>query len=153
MLDGRDDEPLAPPATTSARRKSQHIGLGPAGREHDVPRLGAHERGDLLAGPLDDPPRGAAFGMDRGRVSDDVERRQHGGARRRAQRRGRIPVEVDPFSHGRDYLLQRGGTTKPPSKLLLFVPAIVLKSPCRDHPALRARKTFLVAACQKLEWF
>jgi hypothetical protein len=42
---------------------------------------------------------------------------------------------------------------KPPSKLLLFVPAIVLKSPRRDHPALRARKTFLVAACQKLEWF
>ena len=49
---------------------------------------------DLPARLLDRPARGAAFGMDGGRVPGKFQGRQHGGARLRPQRRGGIPVEI-----------------------------------------------------------
>ena len=57
-------------------------------------------RRDLLARLLQDAPGRAPLGMHRRRVPDGVHGRSHGGARLRTQRRGRIPVEIDPFRHG-----------------------------------------------------
>ena len=54
----------------------------------------------LLARLLDQAARGAALGMDRGRIAGDLERGHGGGARLRPQRRGRIPVEINSLGHG-----------------------------------------------------
>ena len=62
--------------------------------------LGPDQRGDLLARLLDQAAGGAALGVHRGRIAGTVKRRQHGGARLRPQRRGRVPVEVDTVGHG-----------------------------------------------------
>ena len=78
----------------------------------------------------------AALAMDRRRVPDHIHGREHGGARLRAQRRGRIPVEIDPVRHGvrlqcrrRQLPIVAGVAPHAPLKYLLFVPALVLKAP------------------------
>ena len=55
---------------------------------------------DLLARLLDQAARRPAFAMHRRCIAGQSKRRSHGGARLRPQRRGRIPVEIGPLSHG-----------------------------------------------------
>ena len=67
------------------------------------PETKVTERGDAPAEPrdlgpriLDDPPRRAALGVNRGRVACRRHRRQRGLPRLRAQRRGRVIIEIGP---------------------------------------------------------
>ena len=115
--------------------------------------------GDLFARLLDEAARGPAFGMDRGRIAGDIERRNHGGAGLAAQRRRRIPVEIDPLSHGLVASRQTitlynisARSAECPLKFLLFVPAAVLESARRERPvppAILRRPAF---GWQNIEW-
>ena len=114
----------------------QRVGLRPAGGENHVARLGSDRCGDPFPRILDEVPDRAPLGMHGRRVPDHVHGRGHGGARLRAQRRRRIPVEIDPFRH--DPLTCSLACAvaaihaRPLQRLLkclLFVPALVLKAP------------------------
>ena len=74
----------------------QHPGsaFGGTRGEEDIARTHAQPAGDGLARILDQRPRGAALGMHRGRIADDIERGEHGLAGFGPQRRRRVPIEV-----------------------------------------------------------
>jgi hypothetical protein len=95
MLNGRHQESV----TGRRRRQRQCIGLRAAGDEHHVARLCSHERSHLLPRQLDQPVRGTALAVDRGRVAVDVERSKRCGPRLFAQRRGCVPVKIDTVRH------------------------------------------------------
>ena len=103
MLDRRDQKPRASAGMSSAllvcRSQGQHVGLGRTRGEDDVARRGTDQRRHLLPCELDQAARGPALAMDRGGIAELVERRHHRGARLRAQRRRRVPVEVGPSVH------------------------------------------------------
>ena len=97
MLDRRDQQPVAGRAAgPDRRRQRQHVGLGAARGEHHIARLGADQRRDLPRAP---PRPGGARRGPSACTEDGLPTRSsaasHGGARLRAQRRGRIPVEID----------------------------------------------------------
>src|SRR5439155_24517541 len=78
----------------------RHVRLGSARGEHDVARRGSNECGHLFPRLLDQMACGAALAMDRGRVTDEVERGKRRRARLFAQWRGCVPIEVDALVHG-----------------------------------------------------
>ena len=90
------------PGRAEPGRQRQRVGLGSAGREDHIPR-GEPPRRRAIARPrvLDQPAGLTAFRMHRRRIAADVPRRRHRLPRLGAQRRGRIPVEIDPVGHRR----------------------------------------------------
>ena len=82
------------------RRKRERIRFRSARGEDDVLRLGADGRGNRGARILDQPPRLAALGMDRRRIAAESQSARHRRPRLGAQRRGRVPVEIDALGHG-----------------------------------------------------
>ena len=79
VLDGRADQ------VPALRRPGEHgaldgqvVGLGAAGGEHDLGRVGADQRGDLLTGGLHRGPRGPPLAVLAGRVGGRaLQQRQH----------------------------------------------------------------------------
>ena len=94
MLDGANRQRLTPSRLQKPIRR-----LGPAAREIDLRCINLENRGDGFARVLDNLARGAALGVDRRRIADAIERRNHRGARLRAQRRGGIMVEIGAGLH------------------------------------------------------
>ena len=92
-------EPATVARTLDGRAERQRVGLGSARGEHHVAGLGTDQRGDLLPRHLDQVAGRPALTMDRGRITDLIESRQHGGACHRAQRRRRVPIEIDAIRH------------------------------------------------------
>ena len=152
VLDLGGDRHIAGGASVLDRpAERERIRFRAAGGENHVARLGADRHRDALARRFQDLPGGTALGVHRRRVAHDLHGRSHGGARLRAQRRGRIPVEIGPFRHGvrlswSPYRFRvftpNGRTAQTLLKHLLFVPALVLKAPAatalaraRDHPS------------------
>jgi len=68
-------------------------------------RTGADGCRDGGASVLDQPARLTAFGMDRGRIAGHVPSDRHRLPGLGAQRRRRIPVEIDPVGHSLLYYL------------------------------------------------
>ena len=62
---------------SARRRECQHVGLRAARGEHHVARLSSNQRGDLVAGILNQPPGGAALGMHQD--GSPATRTRHGG--------------------------------------------------------------------------
>ena len=98
VMRGRlDPDPVAVGAL-----RQHHRRLGRARGEHHLARLAADRRRDLAPRPLDQRPRRPALGMDRGRVADQIAIAAAIAARASGpQRRGRVPVEIDPAAHHR----------------------------------------------------
>jgi hypothetical protein len=156
VLDGGDQQAAARGGAWSGAgqgRERQHVGLGSARGEHHVARLGGDQRRHRAARVLAEAARGPALGMDRRRVAGSLERRDHDGARLVPQRRGRVPVEIDPGhgfwsgfrSHSGNHLHNTRPGTQHPSKHLLFVPDLVLKA-----PAAQPRRSLLAAQLAKI---
>jgi len=81
---------------------AQHQMMGVAGKDQgDAQKI--EKAGDqlalLLADRIEDEHVGQAGGIAQ-RIAGLVERRQHGGAGGRPQRRRRVPVEIDALRHG-----------------------------------------------------
>ena len=83
-----------------ARGQRQRIRFRAARRKHDILRQAANCAGHDSAGILDQPPRFTALGVHRGWIARDVPRMRHRRPRLGAERRGRIPVEIDARGHG-----------------------------------------------------
>ena len=97
MLASGDDEPLERRRVRAAAEPGIERGvrrLGAAGDERDA--TGAHSRQprDLVPCVFDDTPRGPALGVDRRGIAGRLHRRKRRLARLRAQRRGRVIVEI-----------------------------------------------------------
>lgn len=99
VLDGGNEQAREPDAAAVELhhwRQSRLVRLGAAAGEGDGRRRDVAKRGHGGAGVLDQPVRGAPFGMDRGRVADERQGVDDRIARGRRQRRTRVPVEEDP---------------------------------------------------------
>ena len=96
--------------------------LGAAGDESDRPRGGAAEARHLGAGVLDDVPGRPALGVDRRRVAAGVHRGERGFPRLRAERRGRVMVEIGPCRRGGHAELRRKRSKRPARRTRLAPP-------------------------------
>ena len=102
MLDRRNQETVAMPARAGdfqGRVQRQHVGLGRARGKCDPGGVGRDQTGHLFAGLFDQVARAPAFGMNRGRVAEHVNCRDHGRPRLRPQGRRRVPVEIGAPRH------------------------------------------------------
>ena len=104
VLAGGDDEPLERRRVWAAAELGIERGvrrLGAAGDERDA--TGAHSRQprDLVPCVLDDTARGPALGVDRRGIAGRLHRCERRLARVRAQRRGRVIVEIGPVQWAR----------------------------------------------------
>ena len=118
MFDRGYDQPLngrsaVPP---QARRQRQHVRLGTARREDDVPRLRADSGRNFTPGPLDPFPRFAPLGMNRGCVARKVQRS-----------RDDAPRFFEALVRGRGYLEVPDIT----SRICGICPIAYLMSTCR----------------------
>ena len=146
MLDRRHQQAVAAiiaRPVPQAGRERQQVGLRRARREHHIAGVGSDQGGNLLARLLDEVARGPALGVHRRWVADRIERSEHGRARLAAQRRGRVPVQIDPSVHHfslahRALFYPIIAGTPNPSKCLLFAPRAMLEDARRDRPALPA---------------
>src|SRR5262249_31023964 len=117
-----------------------------------VARLRSHQRGHLFACVLDQPPCGAALAMHRGWIALHLERGNRCGARRVAQRRGRVPVEIDVLGHG-FRSVRCGGGGKPPARATPPPnPSFFSRTPTPKQPPPPPPPRG-DAACQNLKWF
>ncbi len=83
------------------RRQKRGGSFGRAGSEHDPIGLGADQRGNVLAGLIDEPARSATVLMHGRRIGSTAERHKHRITRRGQQRRACIVVEIGPLgAHG-----------------------------------------------------
>ena len=99
MLDGRDQQKI--PGTPvgaefDARGQGQHVGLGRTRGENHSARLGAHQCRDLCARAFNQGPGGPTLRMHGRRIAAELAGGNHRGTGLGAQRRRRIPVEIDP---------------------------------------------------------
>ena len=75
-------------------------GLGAAGHERDAAGADPRQPRDFAPRVLDDAPRRAALGVDRRGIAGRLHRGERGLARLRAQRRGRVIVEIGSVQCG-----------------------------------------------------
>jgi alpha/beta superfamily hydrolase len=100
MLDGRDQEPVPWPflvRSLDRRGERQHVRLAAARGENHVAGLGADQRCDLFARPLDEAAGSAALGMHGRGIPRNAERLRERGRSLRPQRRRGVPVEIAAF--------------------------------------------------------
>ena len=90
MLRGADHDPPVGAQCVDGER----VGLGAAGREHDILAAGAESRGDGFAGGFQQASGGAAGGVDGCRVAGEFERGRHRRFRLGAKRFAGVGVEV-----------------------------------------------------------
>src|ERR1700689_4640264 len=97
MLAGGDDEPLERRCVWAAAELGVERGvrrLGAAGDERDATGVYARQPRDLASCVFHDMARGPALGMDRRGIAGRLHRWERCLARVRAQRRGRVIVEI-----------------------------------------------------------
>ena len=97
MLAGGDDEPLERRGAGAAAEQWIERGvrrLGAPGDECDAAGADPRQPRDFAPRVLDDAPRGSALGVDRRGIAGRLHRGERGLARLRAQRRGRVIVEI-----------------------------------------------------------
>ena len=103
MLDRRDQQaierPLLAAPTSMTGDSASAFASVPPEVKITLRAIGADQRRDLLARLLDHLPRRAALAVHRGRIAGQVQRGAQGLARLRAQRRTRIPVQIDARDH------------------------------------------------------
>ena len=102
MLAAADQKPLERPRLTAdfkRRRQSKVERLRRARGENDILSVGSDEGGNLGASGLESGVGKAALGMNRRRISPQVQTGADRGARFRTQRCRRIMVEISARLH------------------------------------------------------
>src|SRR5689334_5213951 len=102
MFNCRNYQPLCGTerAAPESGAERERVGFGSTGGKDDASRRGAHTGGDGGPRLLYQSSRLAPLGVNRRRISAEFKGHRHRLARLRAKRGGRIPVEVNPVSHG-----------------------------------------------------
>src|SRR4029077_21270256 len=98
MLDG-GNEKLAGASLRTSRSEGQDVGFRTAYCKVILPRLLGHQRGHAFPSFLDQPTGGSAFGMNRGRIANHVQRRDNRGARLRPKRWSISPRDIQKIAY------------------------------------------------------
>ena len=132
MLDRRDKQPVAPalcgqPISSAGVSASMLASVAPLVKVTFLASAPTRAATCSRASSINSARR-PALGMHRGGIAGQLQRGGHGRARLLPQRRGGIPVEIGPFSHGiRQYPSYRFGAR--PRKKLAFCPGDRVRSP------------------------